>query len=113
MSYEGKLIVIEGPDNVGRSMHARLLSERLKAHGVAVSIVGLARSDLLGDLIKKSSSDLHQLNWRTRALLYATDLHDQFIHKIDPLLSAGFVIIADRYTATPMIREKILKGDLE
>ena len=113
MSYEGKLIVIEGPDNVGRSMHARLLSERLKAHGVAVSIVGLARSDLLGDLIKKSSSDLHQLNWRTRALLYATDLHDQFIHKIDPLLSAGFVIIADRYTATPMIREKIRGGDVE
>ena len=113
MSYNGKLIVIEGPDNVGRSMHTRLLGERLKAHGVAVSIVGLARSDLLGDLIKKSNSALHQLSWRTRALLYATDLHDQFIHKIEPLLSAGFVIIADRYTATPMIREKIRGGDLE
>ena len=75
MNLGGKLIVIEGPDHVGRSMHARLLSERLKAHGVAVSIVGLARSELLGKLIKSSNPGLHQLNWRTRALLYATDLH--------------------------------------
>ena len=43
MNLGGKLIVIEGPDHVGRSMHARLLSERLKAHGVAVSIVGERR----------------------------------------------------------------------
>ena len=77
MTTGGKLIVIEGPDNVGRSMHARLLRERLEAHGIAVAVVGLARSELLGDLIKRSHSDIHQLNWRTRALLYATDLHDQ------------------------------------
>ena len=58
MTTEGKLIVIEGPDHVGRSMHARLLSERLKAHGVAVSIVGLARSTLLADLIKSSNTTM-------------------------------------------------------
>ena len=110
MNLGGKLIVIEGPDHVGRSMHARLLSERLKAHGVAVSIVGLARSELLGKLIKSSNPGLHQLNWRTRALLYATDLHDQFIHEIEPLLAAGFVVIADRYTLTPLIRESIRGG---
>jgi len=107
----GKLIVIEGPDHVGRSLHARLLSERLKAHGVAVQIVGLARSELLGELIKTATSELHQLNWRTRALLYATDLHDQYIHDIQPLLEAGFVVIADRYTLTPLIREVIRGGD--
>ena len=113
MTTEGKLIVIEGPDHVGRSMHARLLSERLKAHGVAVTIVGLARSTLLGDLIKGSNAELHQLNWRTRALLYATDLHDQYIHQIEPLMAAGFVVIADRYTMTPLIRESIRGGDEE
>lgn len=111
MTTGGKLIVIEGPDNVGRSMHARLLRERLEAHGVAVAVVGLARSELLGDLIKRSHSDIHQLNWRTRALLYATDLHDQYIHEIQPLLEAGFVVIADRYTTTPLIREMVRGGD--
>ncbi len=113
MTSEGRLIVIEGPDHVGRSLHARLLSERLKAHGVAVTIVGLARSELLGELIKTATSELHQLNWRTRALLYATDLHDQYIHDIHPLLAAGFVVIADRYTMTPLIREVIRGGNAE
>ena len=111
MTFQGKLIVIEGPDHVGRSLHARLLSERLKAHGVAVTIVGLARSELMGELIKTTTTDLHQLSWRTRALLYATDLHDQYIHNIQPLLDAGFVVIADRYILTPLIRETIRGGD--
>ncbi len=111
MSSEGKLIVIEGPDHVGRSMHARLLSERLEAHGVAVKVVGLARSSLLGEIIKTSNSGIHNLNWRTRALLYATDLYDQYIHDIQPLLDAGFVVIADRFTLTPLIRESIRGGD--
>ena len=111
MTSEGKLIVIEGPDHVGRSMHARLLSERLEAHGVAVKVVGLARSSLLGEIIKTSNSGIHNLNWRTRALLYATDLYDQYIHDIQPLLDAGFVVIADRFTLTPLIRESIRGGD--
>jgi len=113
MSAQGKLIVIEGPDGVGRSLHSRLLSERLEAHGVAVATLGLARSELMGDLIKENRQELHQLNWRTRALLYATDLHDQIIHQLQPLLDAGFVVIADRYKLTPLIREQIRNGDVQ
>jgi len=44
-------------------------------------------------------------------LMYATDMHDQQIHLIEPLLEAGFVVIADRYTLTPVIREQIRGGD--
>ena len=51
------------------------------------------------------------MNWRTRSLLYATDLHDQIKHAVEPLLSAGFVVIADRYTLTPRIREEVRGGD--
>jgi dTMP kinase len=111
MSRAGKLIVIEGPDHVGRTLHARLLSARLKAHGIATHTIGLARSDLMGILVKSRTADIHQLNWRTRSLLYATDLHDQIKHEAEPLLEAGFVVIADRYTITPRIREEVRGGD--
>ncbi|MDP7002991.1 MAG: hypothetical protein QF911_05450 [Candidatus Thalassarchaeaceae archaeon] len=111
MSHPGKLIVIEGPDHVGRTLHARLLSARLKANGIATHTIGLARSELMGVLVKSHTADIHQLNWRTRSLLYATDLHDQIMHEAAPLLNAGFVVIADRYTLTPMIREKVRGGD--
>jgi len=111
MTLPGKLIVIEGPDHVGRTLHARLLSARLKAHGIATHTIGLARSDLMGALVKSHTADIHQLNWRTRSLLYATDLHDQIKHEAEPLLSAGFVVIADRYTLTPRIREEVRGRD--
>lgn len=109
--YPGKLIVIEGPDHVGRSLHTKLIRERLEAHGVATAHIGQARSDLLRDLIKSNNSDIHQLNWRTRSLLYATDLHDQVIHNLIPLLEAGFVVVADRYMLTQVVRETIRGGD--
>jgi len=111
VSHAGKLIVIEGPDHVGRTLHVRLLSARLKANGIATHIIGLARSDLMGSLLKSRTGDIHQLNWRTRSLLYATDLHDQIKHEVEPLLDAGFVVIADRYTLTPRIREHVRGGD--
>ncbi len=111
MSHAGKLIVIEGPDHVGRTLHSRLLSARLKANGIATHTIGLARSELMGALVKSRTADIHQLNWRTRSLLYATDLHDQIKHEAEPLLAAGFVVIADRYTLTPRIREQVRGGD--
>jgi|TARA_B100001113_G_scaffold353716_1_gene359326 dTMP kinase len=65
----------------------------------------------MGPLVKSRTADIHQLNWRTRSLLYATDLHDQIKHEAEPLLDAGFVVIADRYTLTPRIREEVRGGD--
>lgn len=111
LNNAGRLIVIEGPDHVGRTIHVRLLSARLKAHGIATHTIGLARSNLMGLQVKSHTADIHQLNWRTRSLLYATDLHDQIMHEAEPLLSAGFVVIADRYTLTPRIREQVRGGD--
>ena len=111
--HTGRLIVIEGPDHSGRSMHVKLLTDRLEAHGVATATIGLARSKLIGTLLKSRTTDIHQLGWRTRSLLYATDLHDQIKHQALPLLKAGFVVIADRYSLTPKIRESVRGGSEE
>ncbi len=113
MTNLGRLIVIEGADNVGRTMHSRLLAQRLEANGIATAQIGLSRSELLGEMMKSRSTEVHSLNPRTRSLLYATDLFDQILHQVDPLLEAGFVVIADRYQLTPLIREKVRNGDIE
>ena len=65
----------------------------------------------MGTIVKSKTADIHQLNWRTRSLLYATDMHDQIKNEVEPLLNAGFVVIADRYTLTPRIREQVRGGD--
>lgn len=111
IDLKGKFIVIEGPDNVGRSTHVRYLTQRLEAYGVATGEIGLLRSDLLGGMMKSHSNEVHSLNFLTRSLLYATDLYDQILNKAIPLLEAGFIIVADRYTLTPLIREEVRNGD--
>lgn len=103
----GRLIVFEGPDHVGRSTHAETLRLKLEANGVPVIITGLARSEILGDLIKSGNRDIHDFGPKTRALLYATDLMDQVENIIKPSIDAGFVVIADRYIFTPVIRESL------
>lgn len=106
-TLSGRLLVVEGPDFVGRSTHIRLLKERLEAHGVAVMTLGLARSKLLGSLIKREEGGVWGFGGHTRALLYATDLLDQIEHSVRPALTAGYVVVADRYIYTPIIRETV------
>lgn len=103
----GRLIIFEGPDNVGRSTHSKLLCNRLEANGIPTLQIGLARSDLLGSKIKKGSREIHDFGPKTRTLLYTTDLVDQVQHKVIPALNAGFVVVADRYKYTPIIREEL------
>ena len=107
MKISGRLIVLEGPDGVGRTSHARLLSQRLEAQGVATANFGLARSALISEHIEANSGQLHNFGPRTRALLYATDMWDQVVHHIQPALDAGFVVVADRFSFTPVIRESV------
>ena len=109
----GRLIVFEGPDHVGRSTHAQALRQKLEANGVPVIITGLARSQILGDLIKSGNKDIHDFGPKTRALLYATDLMDQIENIIKPSIDAGFVVIADRYIFTPIIRESLRGVDTD
>ena len=101
------LIVLEGPDRVGRSLHASMLSQRLEALGVATESFSVGGSKLIGDQIEDNMSKIHNFGPRTRALLFATDHWDQLIHRILPALDAGLVVIADGYQMTPVIREKL------
>ena len=101
----GKLIVLEGPDGSGRSSQMALLSEWLEWQGFAVQTMA-KRSKLL-------ASDLEQLQHNTdlqlmtRILLYATDFYDQIENVVLPSLRAGFIVLADRYTLTPICRAAV------
>lgn len=92
----GKLIVLEGPDGVGRSTQIALLREWLEANGYAVSFTGLRRSELAGIGIQEAKEG-HTLGHITMALFYATDLADRLEREIIPALRAGFVVLTDRY----------------
>lgn len=104
----GKLIVLEGPDGSGRSTQIVMLKEWLEAKGHAVMNTGLKRSTLVGNVIEEAKKG-NILGKTTLSLLYSTDFADQLENKIIPALSAGYIVLADRYIFTLMARD-IVRG---
>ncbi len=93
---QGKLIVIEGPDAVGRSTQIRLLRPWLEQLGHAVLDTGMARSALAAKGIRQAKEG-NTLGPVTMTLFYLTDFADRLENEIIPALRAGFVVLTDRY----------------
>lgn len=108
----GKLIVIEGADCSGRSTQVALLKSWLESNGHAVLDTGLRRSGLVGEAIEEAKNG-HTLGKKTMSLLYATDFADQLENKIIPAMKAGFIVLADRYIFTLMVRDLARGADKE
>ena len=105
----GKLIVIEGPDAVGRSTQIALLRQWLEQEGHAVFETGMARSALAGKGIKMAKEG-NTLGPITMTLFYTTDFADRMENEILPALRAGFIVLSDRYIYSIMARA-IARGE--
>ncbi len=106
---QGKLIVIEGPDSVGRSTQVTRLRVWLEQHGHAVLDTGMARSALAGKGIQEAKRG-NTLGPITMTLYYTTDFADRLENEIIPALRAGFVVLTDRYIFSIMARA-IARGE--
>ena len=100
---QGTLIVIEGPDAVGRSTQVARLRMWLERQGHAVLDTGLARGALAGKGIQEAKKG-NTLGPVTMTLFYATDFADRLENEIVPALRAGFVVLTDRYIFSLMAR---------
>ena len=106
----GKLVVIEGADGSGRSTQIRLLRDWLEGEGIPTADVGLARSMLVSAELEQAKLG-NVLGRTTMSLFYATDFADQLENIIIPAMAAGFVVLADRYIYTLMVRDLIRGAD--
>jgi dTMP kinase len=106
----GKLIVVEGPDKVGRSTHIAELKRWLENRGSAVIETGFTRSALAGKGIKQAKQG-HTLGSITLFLYYATDFADIVEGQIIPGLRSGYVILADRYIYSAIARAVVRGAD--
>ena len=84
---QGKLIIIEGPDAVGRSSQVRRLRLWLEELGHAVLDTGMARSALAGKGIRQAKRG-NTLGPVTMTLYYLTDFADRLENEIIPALRA-------------------------
>lgn len=106
---QGKLIVIEGPDSVGRSTQVARLRTWLEHQGHAVLDTGLARGALAGKGISLAKEG-NLLGPITMTLFYATDFADRLENEIIPALRAGFVVLTDRYIFS-LVARAVARGE--
>jgi len=106
---QGKLIVIEGPDAVGRTTQVGKLRQWLEQEGHAVLDTGMARGALAGKGIKQAKEG-NTLGPITMTLYYTTDFADRLENEIIPALRAGFIVLTDRYVFS-IIARAIARGE--
>lgn len=102
----GKLIVLEGADGSGRSTQISRLVTWLEGRGHATVQVGLKRSTLVSEELARAQQG-NVLSRTTFSLFYATDFADQLENVIIPALKSGFMVLADRYIYTLMVRDLV------
>ncbi|MCI0491128.1 MAG: thymidylate kinase [Blastocatellia bacterium] len=105
---QGRLIVIEGPDGVGRSTQVAMLKPWLESNGHAVLDTGMTRSALAGKGIKQAKQGF-TLAPVSLTLFYATDFADRLENQMIPALRAGFIVLTDRYIYS-LIARAIVRG---
>src|ERR1700686_4160061 len=106
---QGKLVVIEGPDAVGRSTQIALLRQWLEREGHAVLDTGMARSALAGKGIQMAKKG-NTLGPITMTLFYTPDFAAPLENEIIPAPRAGFVVLIGRYIFSIMVRA-IARGE--
>ncbi len=106
VEVDGRLIVVEGTDGVGRSTHIVTLKQWLEVQGHAVTETGWTRSKLVGKTIDEAKSG-HTLSPLTYTLLYVCDFADRLEKEILPALRAGNIVLADRYIYTAWARSVV------
>ncbi len=111
-SLSGRLIVLEGPDSVGRSTQLALVRDWLESRGHAVSYTGLSRSELTQQGLDQAKSG-HTLGRKTMSLFYATDFADRLENQIIPALRAGYYVLSDRYFYSVCARDIVRGADRE
>lgn len=101
----GRFIALDGPDGTGKSTQCRLLVDRLRAAGVAVTAavdpggtpVGVKLRELL--LFGRD----HALSPRGEAMLFMASRAELVHRVIRPALDRGDVVVSDRYLLSTVV----------
>ncbi len=104
--YPGFLIAVEGLDGSGKSTQVSLLRKWLELEGLRVFFTEWNSSPVVKPITKKGKSQ-KILTGTTFSLIHATDFADRYERQILPLLSAGYIVLCDRYMFTAFARDAV------
>jgi dTMP kinase len=100
--FAGKFIVLDGPDGVGKTTQAKLLTQWLQMQGVPVSSFRDPGDTVIGEKIRQIllSPEHIAMSTRTEVLLYMAARAQLWQEKIVPVLRGKECIILDRWVSS-------------
>jgi len=104
----GKLIAVEGIDGSGKSTQLHLLEQWLRSRNLKVFKTEWNSSETVKEITSRGKKK-GLLTPTTFSLLHATDFADRYERNVNPLLEAGYFVLADRYVYTAFARD-IVRG---
>lgn len=100
--FDGKFIVLDGPDGCGKSTQTRLLTEWLAAQGVSVASFRDPGTTVIGEKIREILlSPAHDaMTTPTEVLLYMAARAQLWTEEIAPALQQGRCVLLDRWLSS-------------
>jgi len=101
-AWQGRFVVLEGPDGSGKSTQYRRLAEALAGAGARVCQVREPGGTVTGERIREVLLDKANTGMTVRCemLLYMASRAQLVEEKIAPALRAGRLVIADRFVSS-------------
>ncbi|UCG71078.1 MAG: dTMP kinase [Thermoplasmata archaeon] len=106
------LITIEGIDGVGKSTHAKMLSQYLKDKGYDVTLLREPTNGIWGTKIKNLTKHGRNVNPEEEYKWFLKDRMEDVENNINPALSQGNIVIMDRYYYSNMAYQGALGLDM-
>lgn len=110
---EGKFIVLEGPDGSGKSTQARLLVEALRGRGIAVDHLRDPGGTAAGDAIRALLLGGVPLAPSAETFLFLASRAQLVAERIRPALSAGRVVVCERFFHSTLVYQGLACGPVE
>ncbi|WP_211271897.1 dTMP kinase [Micromonospora rosaria] len=97
--------MIEGPNGVGKTTVAGLLTKRLRHRaGQPVHLTSEPTRTRLGELLREAEGVIHG---RAFALAIAADRTMHVEDEIIPALDAGMIVVSDRYVQSSLVLQRV------
>jgi dTMP kinase len=114
MAGSGRFITFEGIDGSGKSTQARLLAEHLRSNGHEVVLTrepgGSPGAEEIRRLVLEGDPD--RWSAETEILLFTAARRDHLEKTITPGLTAGKIVISDRFADSTRLYQGITRGEL-